>query len=62
MGFFSSLAEGFSTIGSWIAELVDGMMHSTPQGFVGVGLIFIYFIIMMSAVVMRIRRGDHVHH
>lgn len=62
MGFFSSLAEGFVTIGSWISELVGNMLHSTPQGFVGVGLIFIYFAIMMAAVAMRIHRSDHMHH
>lgn len=56
------MGDFFYTIGSWISELVTEMMHSTPQGFVGVSLIFIYFAIMMAAVAMRIRRGDHVAH
>lgn len=56
------MGEFFSTIGSWISELVSGMMHSTAQGFVGVSLIFIYFAIIMAAVAMRIKRGDHVRH
>lgn len=56
------MGEFFSTIGSWISELVSNMTQSTPQGFVGVSLIFIYFAIMMAAVVYRIRRGDHVAH
>ncbi len=37
-------------------------MHSTPQGFVGVGLIFVYFVIMMCAIVYRIKKGDHMQH
>lgn len=52
----------FSTIGEWISELISGMMHSTPQGFVGVGLIFIYFVIILAAAGMRIRRGEHLSH
>lgn len=58
----ANMGEFFSTIGSWISELVSSMLHSTPQGFVGVSLIFIYFVIMMSAVAMRIKRGDHMKH
>lgn len=56
------MLEGLSTIGSWISELISNMMGSTPQGFVGVGLIFVYFAIMMAAIAMRIKRGDHVSH
>lgn len=56
------MGEFFSTIGSWIGELVSEMMHATAQGFVGVSLIFIYFAVMMAAVAMRIKRGDHVSH
>ena len=56
------MGEFFSTIGSWVSELVGSMMHATPQGFVGVSLIFIYFVIMMAAVALRIKRGDHVAH
>ncbi len=45
-----------------LGELIHNAMQSTMQGFVGVGLIFIYFVIMMWAIVMRIKKGDHVHH
>lgn len=43
-------------------ELFENAMHSTPQGFVGVGLIFVYFVIILGSALMRIKRGDHVHH
>ena len=56
------MGEFFSTIGSWISELVSSMLSSTPQGYVGVSLIFIYFAIMMGAVALRIKRGDHMGH
>ncbi len=45
-----------------LTELVTNAMHSTPQGFVGVGLIFGYFVLMMGTIVYRIKKGDHVHH
>lgn len=41
--------------------LISDVMHSTPQGFVGVGCIFIYFIVMIAAIIYRVRRGEHVH-
>lgn len=44
------------------AELMENVMHSTPQGFLGVSLIFIYFAIMLAAIVYRIKKGEHVHH
>ena len=44
------------------SHLIESAMHSTPQGFVGVGLIFVYFVIMMCAIVYRIRKGDHMQH
>ena len=47
---------------SMIGELIHNALDSTPQGFVGVGLIFFYFCIMMWAIVMRIRRGEHIEH
>lgn len=52
----------FSTISEWISELISGMMSATPQGFVGVGLIFIYFVIILASAAMRIRRGEHLSH
>ncbi len=46
-------------MGEFITTLVTSAMHSTPQGFVGVGCIFIYFIVMICA--YRVKRGEHVH-
>lgn len=43
-------------------ELIRSAMHSTPQGFVGVGLIFLYFVIMMCAIIYRIKKADHMEH
>ncbi len=45
-----------------MSELIEGVMHSTPQGFVGVGLIFIYFAAMVTAIIYRIKKGEHVEH
>ncbi len=44
-----------------MGELITSAMHSTPQGFVGVGCIFIYFVVMICAIIYRVRRGEHVH-
>ena len=44
-----------------MAELITSALHSTPQGFVGVGCIFIYFAVMIAAIIYRVRRGEHVH-
>lgn len=47
-----------------LGELITSASHSTPQGLVGVGLIAIYFVIILGTAVMRIKRGDHLdqHH
>lgn len=45
-----------------ISELFNNMMHSTPQGFVGVGLIGIYFCVIVTTAFYRIGKGDHLHH
>ncbi|MDR2893634.1 MAG: hypothetical protein LBV80_11255 [Deltaproteobacteria bacterium] len=45
-----------------IAELMNNVMHSTPQGFLGVGLILFYFVLIVSAAAMRIARADHMNH
>lgn len=44
-----------------IAELWNNMMHSTPQGFVGVIGIFVYMAIIISSAIYRIRKGEHLH-
>ena len=56
------MGEFFSTIGAWVSELVVTALHSTPQGYVGVSLIFIYFAVIVGAAAMRIKRGDHISH
>lgn len=45
-----------------ITELISNAMHSSAQGFVGVGCIFVYFVVMISAIIYRVKRGEHVHH
>lgn len=45
-----------------IGTLISSAMHSTPQGFVGVGLIFLYFFVMMCAIIYRIKKADHMEH
>ena len=45
-----------------MGELISSAMHSSAQGFVGVGCIFIYFFIMIRAIIYRVKRGDHMHH
>lgn len=44
------------------STLIHSAMQSTPQGFVGVSLIFLYFIVMMCAIIYRIKKGDHMEH
>ena len=47
-----------------ITTLVSNMMKSTPQGFLGVGLIFIYLVWMVSMATRRIAENlkeDHHH-
>ena len=45
-----------------IQELIANMKLSTTQGFVGVGLIVFYFLLILRTAIMRIRRGDHMRH
>lgn len=43
-------------------ELIQNAMHSTPQGFVGVSLIVIFFCVIVAAAFYRIGKGAHMHH
>lgn len=43
-------------------ELVSNAMHSTPQAFVGVTLIFLYFCLIVATAIYRIKKSDHMHH
>ncbi|MDL2306759.1 hypothetical protein LJC48_01835 [Desulfovibrio sp. OttesenSCG-928-C06] len=45
-----------------LSELFADMMNSTPQGFVGVGLIVIYFGIILGTAIVRIVKADHMTH
>lgn len=47
-----------------ISELIENAMHSSPQGFVGVSLIGIYFCVIVATAFYRISKGDHLggHH
>ena len=45
-----------------MSELIANMGSSTAQGFVGVGLIFVYFCIIVGTAFWRIKRGEHMHH
>ena len=45
-----------------IGKLIDNMMHASLQGWVGVGLIFIYFAVMITIIAHRIKKGDHISH
>lgn len=45
-----------------IGDLIHNAMQSSPQGFVGVSLIFIYFAVMMYTVAYRIKKADHMKH
>ena len=45
---------------SVIFELVNNMYHSTPQGFLGVSLIFAYLVLIVAVAMMRIaQNADH---
>ena len=45
-----------------MGELISSAMHSSAQGFGGVGCIFIYFAVMITAIIHRVKQGDHMHH
>ncbi len=45
-----------------MSELIHNAMQSSAQGFVGVGVIVIYFIVMICAIAYRIKKGEHLHH
>jgi hypothetical protein len=48
-------------MGDFLTTLFGSAMHSSAQGFVGVACIWIYFAVMIWAIVLRVRRGEHVH-
>lgn len=50
----------FSETLAMAAELFNNALHSTAQGFVGVGLISVYFVLILATSIMRIRRGEHM--
>lgn len=56
------MSEFFATLAEWVKELVETAQHSTPQGLVGVGLIFFYFLVILLSACWRIKRGEHLGH
>lgn len=42
--------------------LMENVMHSTPQAFVGVSLIGIYFCVIVATAFYRISKGEHLEH
>lgn len=42
--------------------LIANASHSTFQGFVGVGLIGVYFCLIVGTALYRIKKADHMHH
>jgi hypothetical protein len=57
-------AHGKETFGgtSMFAELLKDMAHSTPQGTVGVSLIFIYLAWIITVAFIRIQQGKKEGH
>ena len=47
---------------SMILELIENAMHSSPQAFFGVGLIGVYFTVILATAAYRIWKGEHLHH
>lgn len=43
-----------------LGELVTNALHSTPQGFVGVTLIVLYFCFIVATALWRIKKGEHL--
>ena len=37
-------------------------LNFSPDAVIGVSLIGIYFVIIVGAALMRIKRGEHLHH
>lgn len=45
-----------------IGELIQGMMHSSTQGIIGVSLIFIYLAWIVSIAMIRIKEARQEDH
>jgi hypothetical protein len=43
-------------------ELIENAMHSTTQGFIGVSLIGIYFVLICCVAIYRVHKAYHVEH
>ncbi len=46
---------------SIIFELANNMLHSTPQGYLGVSLIFGYMVLIVAIALVRIKQNA-AHH
>ena len=46
-----------------LSELIHSALHSTPQGYLGVGLIFFYMCLIVGTAVVRIKQNiEEDHH
>ncbi len=45
-----------------LEELIASAAHSTAQGFVGVSLIAVYFVLIVATALYRIKQGAHMDH
>ncbi len=45
-----------------LLELITNALHSSPQAFLGVGLIFVYFCVIVATAIYRIKKAEHIEH
>jgi len=45
-----------------MSHIFFASLSSSADAWIGVGLIGVYFVWMLSMAVMRIWKGDHMHH
>ncbi len=43
-------------------SLLANIMEASSEAIIGTGLIFLYFVIMVGAILYRVKKGDHVKH
>ena len=43
-------------------DIFVSKLSTSPDAILGVGLICVYFVWMVSMAIMRVCKGDHVHH
>ncbi len=43
-------------------DLIVNALHSSFAAYVGVGAIFVYFVVIIATALYRIKKADHMHH